>query len=136
MIQWLAGQHVLFVEQPLSKLKNHDMVWLKERSPLPLFADESAQHAGDIALLQECFHGINVKLMKCGGVGAGLTMIREARKYGFKVLVGSMSETSCGIMAAAHLSSLADYADLDGPLLTSNNPFPMPEYKNGKLLLG
>ncbi|HEX5002202.1 MAG TPA: dipeptide epimerase [Bacteroidia bacterium] len=135
MINFLAGQSVLFVEQPLPKYLHSEMKWLKEKSPLPLYADESVQTPADVKQVSEGFHGVNVKLMKCGGLAQGLKMIREARNYGLHVLIGSMSESGCGITAAAQLSSLADYADLDGPLLTKNNPFPMPVYKNGILEL-
>jgi len=133
MINWLKEQRVLFVEQPLDKNNFHDMLWLFERSSLPLYADESVQIFSDISKVKNCFHGINIKLMKCGGIGEGLKMIHEAKKQDLKILIGSMSETSCGVMAAAQLSPLADYADLDGPLLTKNNPFDMPEYRDGKL---
>jgi L-alanine-DL-glutamate epimerase-like enolase superfamily enzyme len=135
MILRLQELGVAFVEQPLPKHLHDDMEWLKQKSPLPLFADESAQTPADVAMIRKGFHGVNVKLMKCGGITEGLKMVREAKKNGLQVLVGSMSETSCGILAAAQLTSLADYADLDGPMLTRNNPFQRPEYREGRLLI-
>ena len=135
MIRWLSGMDVQFVEQPLPKGALQDMLWLSDKSPLPLYADESAQVADDVSDVSRCFHGVNVKLMKCGGVTEGLRMIRKAKALGMKVLIGSMSETSCGVTAAAQLSSLADYVDLDGPLLTRNNPFPIPLYEGGRIML-
>jgi len=135
MINMLSGESVLFVEQPLPKNMHSEMVWLKDRSPLPVYADESVQTPADVKQASEMFHGVNVKLMKCGGLAQGLKMISEARSYGMQILVGSMSESGCGVMAAAQLSALADFVDLDGPLLTKNNPFPSPVYKNGILVI-
>lgn len=135
MIQWLHEKNVLFVEQPLPKLNSEDMAWLYEKSPLPIYADEAVQVADDVIKVKDFYDGINIKLMKCGGISGAIKMIAEARKFGLKVLIGSMSETGCGINAAAQLTSLADYADLDGPLLTKNNPFNIVKYENGKVLL-
>ncbi len=133
MIKFLASSNVILVEQPLPVAAVDDQRWLYERSPLPLFADESAQTTGDIPGLQEMFHGVNVKLMKCGGVSRAKIMIDAARKQGLKVLLGSMSESGIGIAAAASLAPLADLVDLDGPLLTKNNPYATVEYVEGKV---
>jgi L-alanine-DL-glutamate epimerase-like enolase superfamily enzyme len=108
---------------------------LFEKSPLPLFADESAQLPEDIAKLENMFHGVNVKLMKCGGVSRAKLMIESARKKNLKVLLGSMSESGIGIAAAAALAPLADLVDLDGPLLTKNNPYDVVHYRNGKIVV-
>ncbi len=135
MIIWLKTQGVIFVEQPLDKKDFEGQQWLHERSPLPIIADEAAQVPADMEAIKDIYDGVNVKLMKCGGIGEGLKMIREARKYNLKLLVGSMSESGCAISAAANLSSLADWVDLDGPLLTKNNPFDVVRYVDGKIVL-
>lgn len=135
MTEWLNDKNVLFVEQALFKNNLEDAAWLFERSPLPLFADESIQRYTDIDKIKDCFHGINVKLMKCTGMHEAFKMITKARELNLKVLIGCMSETSCAVSAAAQLSPLVDYADLDGPLLIKNNFFDGIEFKNGKITL-
>jgi L-alanine-DL-glutamate epimerase-like enolase superfamily enzyme len=135
MIHWLAEQQVLFVEQPLPKNNWDDAHWLFERSPLPLFADESIQRYSDIDKARDCFNGINIKLMKCTGMNEALRMIQQARVLNLKVLIGCMTETSCAISAAAQLSPLADYADLDGALLIKNNLFDGITFTEGKITL-
>lgn len=125
-IEWLAGQGVELVEQPLPAGKNaqaglSDMAWLKERSPLPLLADESFHHAENIPALAQAFHGVNIKLMKCGGMLAALHAIAGARDHGLSVMLGCMVESGLGIAAAAHLAPLVDYVDLDGNLLLAED---------------
>ena len=125
MMQWLAQDgHIEFVEQPLpaaSPLK--DWVWLKQRSPLPVFGDESYHHAGDAAQAAQCFHGVNVKLVKTGGISGGFEALHAARKAGLKTMLGCMIETSILISAAAHLAELCDYLDLDGNILITDDPY-------------
>ncbi len=133
LLHHLSETGAVFVEQPMPARQDEDMRWLKARSPLPLIADESLQDEGDLDRVQDCFHGINVKLMKCGGMRPAARIIREARVAGMKVLVGCMSESSCGVAAAAVLAPMADWADLDGPLLIANDPFEGIEYRNGLL---
>lgn len=135
MIEWLSSRNVLLVEQPLDKNKLEDTAWLYERSPLPLFADESVQRYNDIDLVKDCFHGINIKLMKCTGMYEANKMIQYARSLQLKVLIGCMSETSCAISAAAQLSPLADFADLDGCLLMKNDLFTGIDFIAGKITL-
>lgn len=135
MIEWLSDKNVLFVEQPLPKSNLDDAAWLFERSPLPLFADESIQRYSDIDKIKDCFHGINIKLMKCTGMHEAFKMITRARELNLKILMGCMSETSCAVSAAAQLSPLVDYADLDGPLLIKNNLFDGIGFINGKITL-
>lgn len=135
MIEWLADQNVIFVEQPLAKDALADMCWLYERSKLPLFADESVQRYDDIDKVKNCFHGINIKLMKCTGMLEAFKMIKHAREAGLKILMGCMSETSCAISAAAQLTPFVDYADLDGCLLMKNDLFKGIEFINGKITL-
>jgi L-alanine-DL-glutamate epimerase-like enolase superfamily enzyme len=123
-LEWLArDKHIEFVEQPMpSSAPLEDMAWLKDRSPLPLFADESCQTVRDIADCARCFHGVNVKLIKtCGLTGAYETLL-AARKAGLKTMIGCMIESSILITAAAHLAELTDHLDLDGNVLISNDP--------------
>lgn len=135
MIEWLANNNVIFVEQPLPKGDWTSMHWLFERSVLPLFADESIQRLGDIEKVKHCFHGINIKLMKCTGMMEAYQMIRHAREAGLKILMGCMSETSCAISAAAQLTPFVDYADLDGCLLMKNDFFNGIQFIDGKITL-
>lgn len=122
-IDWLKQQGCVLVEQPLSKVKNEEMKELKLNSPLPLYADESCQTINDLEGLQESFDGINIKLMKCGGITPAFEMLKTAKQMGYKILIGCMSESSIGCNAAAQLAALADYTDLDGPYLVNNDPF-------------
>jgi L-alanine-DL-glutamate epimerase-like enolase superfamily enzyme len=125
MLQWLkADGHIQYIEQPMpASTPAKDWVWLKERSPLMIFADESYHHAKDIPMAAECFHGVNVKLVKTGGVSAGFEALSAARKAGLKTMIGCMIETSVLISAAAHLAELCDYLDLDGNILITNDPY-------------
>jgi L-alanine-DL-glutamate epimerase-like enolase superfamily enzyme len=135
MIHWLADKNVLLLEQPLPKDNLDDARWLFERSSIPLFADESVQRLADIEKVKDCFHGINIKLMKSTGMYEAYKMIQQARKLNLKILIGCMSETSCAISAAAQLTPFVDYADLDGALLIKNNLFDGIEFTNGKIEL-
>ena len=132
-IEWLSTQDVLFVEQPLAKDKWDDMAWLSERSPLPTIADESMQRLGDMDKIAGCFKGINLKLMKCTGLYEAVKIMDYAKAKGLKINIGCMSESSCGIAAAAQLMAAADWIDLDGPLLIKNNPFKGISFGKGKL---
>ncbi len=135
MIEWLAVRGVVFIEQPMPKARLDDTAWLRERSPLPLIADESCQRLGDIAALRGVFDGINIKLMKCTGLREAHKMITLARALGLKTMLGCMTETSCAISAAAQLSPLVDWADLDGAVLIKNDPFDGATIVDGKILL-
>lgn len=134
-IEWLATQNVLFIEQPMPKAQLDDTAWLRERSPLPLIADESCQRLADIARLRGVFDGINIKLMKCTGLREAYRMIVLARALGLKVMLGCMTETSVAISAAAQLSPLVDWADLDGAVLIRNDPFDGATIVDGKITL-
>lgn len=124
-IEWLAKDGgIQFVEQPMpAGSEPKDLAWLKGRSPLPIFADESYHDARDAAKCAECFHGVNVKLVKTGGVTAAQEALAAARAAGLKTMIGCMIETSILITAGAHLAELADYLDLDGNLLITNDPY-------------
>ena len=134
MINWLYDKNVLLIEQPMPKNCLDEMRWLKERSTLPLIADESVQKLCDIDNVKDAFHGINIKLMKCGGINNALEMINESRNHGLMVMLGCMTESSCAISAAIQLASLVDYADLDGNVLVKNDPFEMVTVNQGKLI--
>jgi L-alanine-DL-glutamate epimerase-like enolase superfamily enzyme len=123
--EWLARDgHIQFIEQPMPAGTNpQDLIWLKERSPLPLFADESYHHAQDVERCGECYHGVNVKLAKAGGVSGGFDALSAARKLGLKTMIGCMIETSVLISAAAHLAELCDYLDIDGNILINDDPY-------------
>jgi L-Ala-D/L-Glu epimerase len=124
MMQWLAADgHVQFVEQPMPAGTNpKDLAWLKERSPLPIFGDESCLSVADVPLCADVYHGVCVKLAKSGGATRTAETLRAARRSGLKTMIGCMIETSVLISAAAHLASLADHLDLDGNLLITNDP--------------
>ena len=133
MIEWLAQDgHIQYVEQAMpAGTPAKDWSWLKQRSPLPLFADESYHLAKDIEQAAECFHGVNVKLVKTGGVTGGFEALKAGRKAGLKTMIGCMIETSILISAAASLAELCDYLDLDGNILISNDPFIGATAQNG-----
>lgn len=133
MIQWLAQDgHVQFVEQPMpSGVSHKDWAWLKTRSPLPIFADESYHDATDVEQAAECFHGVNVKLVKTGGISNAKEALEAARKAGLKTMLGCMVETSISSTAGAHLAELCDYLDLDGNLLIRDDPFKGMEVRQG-----
>ena len=135
MIYWLREHGVVLVEQPMKVGSYEDLAWLKERSPLPLYGDESVQGLEDVRRAVGQFHGINIKLMKCGGLRAAHRMVDLARGLGLKVMLGCMTETSCGVSAAAQLSPAVDFADLDGNLLISNDLFSGVTVADGKLVL-
>jgi L-alanine-DL-glutamate epimerase-like enolase superfamily enzyme len=136
MIDWLAGRDVELVEQPMPAGMFEDYKWLKERAKLSLFADESLMKATDIPKIAEGFHGINIKLMKCGGIQEAVRMVAMARAMGLKLMLGCMVETSLGITAGASIAPLFDYADLDGNLLITNDPFKGVQTVKGRLVLG
>ena len=135
MISWLAKKNVILIEQPLPKEMKKESMWLKEKSPLPIIADEAIQNLNDLNFIKECYSGINVKLMKVGGIRQALKMINEARKLNLKIMLGCMTETSCAITAASHLAVLADWVDLDGAELISNDLFAGMKINKGKVTL-
>lgn len=114
---------VEFIEQPLRPEDLDAMPELFERSPLPLIADESSVLPSDVPRLAGRFHGINIKLVKCGGIQPALRMIELARAFGMKIMIGCMIESSVGCAAAAQIGPLVDYLDIDGMLLIDNDPF-------------
>lgn len=135
MIDWLENKKILFIEQPLPKEDKEGQRWLYQRSQLPLIADEGVQREKDMDEVAEMFHGINIKLMKCTGLNEAHRMIKKARDKKMKVMIGCMSESVCAITAIAHLSPLADYADLDGALTIINDPFDGLKIENEKVFM-
>ena len=134
-IHWLKENGVVFVEQPMPKTAIDDMAWLTQNSPLPTIADESLQRLPDVMKVHGVFSGINIKLMKCTGMREAHQMITLARSLGMKVMIGCMTETSCAVSAAAQLAPKADWADLDGNLLISNDPYSGMQIVDGKVTL-
>ena len=134
-VKWLKDKNVVFIEQPMPSLQFEDTKWLRDHSEIPLIADESVHHLSDIPKLAEAFDGINIKLMKSAGLREATRMIHAARATNMKVMMGCMIETAVGISAAAQLSPLLDYCDLDGNVLISNDPFEGCRNIKGRLEL-
>ncbi len=135
MCNWLAERNCLFVEQPFPKEMIEETAWLRERSPLPLIADEFLQRLPDVLRAKEAYDGINIKLMKSTGMHEAYKMAVLARSLGMKVMLGCMTETSCAISAAAQLAPMVDWADLDGNLLIANDCFEGMKIVDGKVTL-
>ncbi len=135
MVFWLKEKGVVFVEQPFNREDRDNSAWLTANSPLPIIADEAVQRLRDLTELKGVFSGVNIKLMKCTGLREAWKMINYARAVGMTVMLGCMTETSCGISAAAQLSPLVDFADLDGNLLISNDIFEGVKVVEGKITL-
>jgi L-alanine-DL-glutamate epimerase-like enolase superfamily enzyme len=135
MIEWLKEQGVIFVEQPMPAQQIDDMAWLTQHSPLPTVADEAFHRLPDIVKFKDVYSGINIKLMKSTGLREAHKMITVARAMEMKILMGCMTETSCAVSAAAQLSPLVDWADLDGNLLIDNDVYEGVKVIDGKLTL-
>ncbi len=134
-ILWLESQGIELVEQPLPAQDIEGIAWLRNHVHVPIIADEGIRTLHDLQELQGVYDGINIKLMKCGGVRQALKMIHAARAMNLKIMLGCMIESSVAIAAAAHLSPLVDYADLDGNLLVANDPFTGMKQNFGIILL-
>ena len=134
-IEWLASKGVELVEQPMPAAMLEEAAWVRERSPIPVFADEACLRASSIPALAGAYHGVNVKLDKAGGLREALRMIHTARACGLKVMLGCMISSSASTTAAAHLSPLVDFADLDGHLLIANDPWEGVAVRDGRLVL-
>lgn len=135
MCEWLAERNCLFVEQPMPKEMIEETAWVRERSPLPLIADEFMQRLPDVKRAAEAYDGINIKLMKSTGMHEAYKMATLARALGMKVMLGCMTETSCAVTAAAQLSPMVDWADLDGNLLIANDRFDGIKIVDGKVTI-
>lgn len=129
----LSELGVTLIEQPFKTGEWHKNEALKINSPIPIFADEDMQGLENLNEISKSYHGINVKLMKCGGVSQAIKLIANARELNLKVMIGCMTETSCGISTACQIASLADYLDLDGNLLLSNDPYQSSACQDGNI---
>jgi len=134
-IKWLEQEGVEFIEQPMPAADLDGTAWVRERVNLPLIADENSLRLTDVPKLMGAFDGINIKLMKCTGLREAMRMVNTARACGMKVMIGCMIETSIGITAGAHLTPLLDYVDLDGSMLTTNDPYEGVKFDGGTILL-
>ena len=134
-IFWLKEQGIVLVEQPMPKEQLDDTAWITERSPLPIIADEAIQRLKDIPSIKGAYSGINIKLMKSTGLLEARKMIAYARAEGMKVMVGCMTETSCACTAAAQLAPSADFCDIDGNLLITNDLFDGMKVVDGNMVL-
>lgn len=134
-INWLETQGVEFIEQPMPAHMFEEIQYVRRKVHMPIMADEACTSAESIPRLKEAYDGINVKLDKSGGILEAHRWIRMARAMGMKVMLGCMISSSCSCTAAAHLSPLVDYADLDGFLLISNDPFSGVRVEKGKIIL-
>jgi L-alanine-DL-glutamate epimerase-like enolase superfamily enzyme len=134
-IQWLETQGVEFIEQPLPASMHEETRWLRERVKMPIIADEACLRPADIPKLAQAYDGVNIKLDKAGGILQAYRMIQIARSLGLKTMLGCMISSSATVTAAAQLSPLVDYADLDCNLLISNDPYTGVTVKDGKLVL-
>jgi L-alanine-DL-glutamate epimerase-like enolase superfamily enzyme len=134
-INWLEKQGVEFVEQPMPAEMVEETRWVRARVHIPIIADEACQRVSDIPKLKDAFDGVNIKLDKSGGLLEAWRMIAVAKSLGMKTMLGCMVSSSVSVTAAAHLSPLVDYADLDGNLLIANDPFRGVRVEKGKLIL-
>ena len=133
IIEYLADKNCLFIEQPMMEECLDDTAWIRERSPIPIIADEVFHRLPDILKLKDYYDGINIKLMKSTGMSEAYKMITLARAFGMKIMCGCMTETSCAIAAAAQLSPLIDWADLDGNVLIADDIFDGVKVIDGKV---
>lgn len=134
-INWLSTQNVEFIEQPMPAAQIEDVRWLRERASMPIIADEAVSSIYAIPELATAYDGINIKVQKNGGLLKARKMIYAARANKMKIMLGCMIESSVGITAAAHLSPLVDWNDLDGNVLISNDPFKGAANENGRIVL-
>ncbi len=134
-IRELVPYGIVLIEQPTGSGDLDGLKFVRDNSEIPIIADESVKCAADIPGLAGCVDGINIKLVKCGGLLEAMRMITVARTHRLQVMIGCMIESSLGITAAAHLSPLADYVDLDSHLLIANDPYSGVTLKEGKLIL-
>jgi len=134
-INWLEKQGVEFIEQPMPAEMIEETRWVRARVHIPVIADEACRHASDIPRIRDAYDGVNIKLDKSGGLLEAWRMIAVAKSLGMKTMLGCMVSSSVTVTAAAHLSPLVDYADLDGNLLIANDPFTGVRVERGKLIL-
>lgn len=134
MCEWLAQQPVKYVEQPLAVGEEESLSVLQKRSSLPIFVDESCFTSYDVPRLAGCVRGINIKLMKTGGITETMRSIQIAKVCGLQVMFGCYSDSSLANTAMSHLAPLADYLDLDSHLNLIDDPFAGAILEEGRLL--
>ena len=117
MNQWLADRGVAYVEQPLAQGNEDGLPHLFNGRPLPIFVDESIKFSSDVPEVAHCVDGINLKLMKCGGLTEAMRIVATARAHGLQTMIGCMSESSVAIAAGAAIGALFDHIDLDSHLI-------------------
>jgi L-alanine-DL-glutamate epimerase-like enolase superfamily enzyme len=135
VLEEIAPLRIELVEQPVPRGDLDGLAWVRARSPIPVFADESCHTLADVARLAGRVDGVNLKIMKTGGLREMRRMIHAARAHGMKVMLGSMMETSLALSAAAQLAPLADYLDLDGRWLLAHDPFDGAPRERGVIAL-
>ena len=113
MMKWLAERKAEYIEQPLIEGEEDKLKYLFESRPLPIFIDESCRFSEDVARHYEYVDGVNLKLMKCGGITEALRILNVAKSHNLKTMIGCMSESSVSISAGASISGIIDYVDLD-----------------------
>ncbi len=133
--EWLIEENVEFLEQPMPADQLDDIAKLREFSPIPIVADENSVRPEDLKGLVGAYDGINIKLMKCGGLTNARKMVELSQKYGFDIMMGCMLETSVGISAMAQLGSFARWLDLDGNVLIADDPYLGVGNVGGKMIL-
>lgn len=133
MTEWLETKGALFIEEPMKSLE--DTSWLTNQTNLPIIADENFQRIYDLDKISLAYSGVNVKLSKCGGINEAHTILQRAKELNIKTMLGCMSESSCGVSAAAQLAPMCDWLDLDGPYLINNDPFDGYHIIKGQIVL-
>lgn len=133
MSHWLADQGITYIEQPLARGQEHDLPALYQHSPLPIFVDESCLTSHDIPALADRVHGINIKLMKSGGLSEALRMVHTAKAFGLQIMFGCYSDSTLANTAAAHLAPFAHHLDLDSHLNLRDDPFTGATLQDGCL---
>jgi L-Ala-D/L-Glu epimerase len=134
MSHWLADQGVTYLEQPLPQGQEQDLALLYRQSPLPIFVDESCWTSRDIPALADRVHGINIKLMKSGGLTEAIRMIHTAQAHGLQLMFGCYSDSALANTAAAQLAPWADHLDLDSHLNLRDDPFTGATLQEGCLI--
>ena len=135
ILREIARFDIEFCEQPVPAGKPQELRYIRERAQIPIVTDEDSREASDLPALIGCVDGVNVKLVKTGGIRGALAMIHTARALGFKIMIGCMVESQILATAAAQVSPLCDWADIDGPFLTKDDPFSGITYEDGKIVL-
>lgn len=135
LVHWLHEQNTLFIEQAMPKTDPDGNAWLTQHSPLPTVGDEAVLNVDDVPKAKGVYDGVNIKLVKCGGIAQGKRIVEKARELDLKLMIGCMGESSVGILGAAAIAPQCDWVDLDSPWLFSNNPYEEPTLTEGRIML-